>query len=368
MALPELTAQGLLPPGIWSASLEEVVTRFCSTDDRSQFAQAVENIAAYAYKSGASRIVFGGSFITSRPDPSDLDVLIVYSTLEQLSQGSRNFAIDAVAVDIVFCAETQTQILSSYVALFSATRSGQPVGVVEISLVNNLALAEIVEYTDEATLDATRWAYMHRHISVPRVQSKVLVTIHGIKSHAAWNAEVTRLASAAGWIVCPFVYGYTGVIDYFSARGRNKVLAGFRDFIFDVKREHGENISLICHSFGTYIVSKYLSGWDASPVKFKLIVLTGSIVHPDEFDVLGENSLGVINEISPRDSVVKLAAATARFVDPLIGCSGTTGFGTNSPKLIQGECQIFDHNNVIRRDVVLQRWLPQLELYARKSA
>lgn len=367
MPLPDLTSHGLMPPGVWPAKLEEIIVKFCATRERQPFAQALENIAAYAFKTGASRIILGGSFVTASPSPSDLDILVVYPKDEQISTVSKGLDIDDVVVDIVFCSEERQALLSGYVTLFSRSRGGDEVGVIELGVRTNKALEEIVEYTDEATLDAMRWAYFRRHINVPKSGKKILVTIHGIKSHAAWNADVTRMASAAGWIVCPFVYGYTSVFDYLNSNKRAQIIDKFREFIFDVKNEYGENISLLSHSFGTFVIGKYLSGWDAPPVRFKSIILTGCILKSDlDFSIFDNNAINIINEISRRDTVVKLAHITSRAVDPIIGDSGISGFSTNSTKLNQRECNIFDHNNVIKRDVVLQRWMPELELYARK--
>lgn len=367
MAIPDFTNRGILPRGIWVASIDEIVDRFCATPERRSFKQAIENISAFALRTGATRIIFGGSFIADSDIPSDLDILIVYQESRQIEVLSKTIEVESVAIDVMFCSEEQASILSSYVALFSRTRHNLDAGIIELHLSEGSPLLEeIIEDVGEATLEATRWAYFQRQISIPKAGRKILVTVHGIKTHAAWNADVTRLASASGWIVCPFIYGYQGLMDYCRKSRRDHVVGLFREFIFEVKKEYGDNISILCHSFGTYIVGKYIYGWEQPPVRFKTIILTGSILKRDlDFGVIESNALCVINEYSKNDSVIVFAQLSAFLVDPIIGGSGRLGFNKKSSVLIDSESQIFNHYNVIKRDTVAHRWLPQLELNAR---
>ena len=64
----------VLPPGVHNATLEEVETRFASSDHRKHlFAGFKEGVLALR-KAGCHRIFLDGSFVTEKPMPGDFDV------------------------------------------------------------------------------------------------------------------------------------------------------------------------------------------------------------------------------------------------------------------------------------------------------
>jgi hypothetical protein len=76
--IPDLVDIGgpwkVLPPGVHDATLEEVETRFASTDHRQRlFAGFKEGVTAL-HKAGCRKIFLDGSFITEKPIPGDFDV------------------------------------------------------------------------------------------------------------------------------------------------------------------------------------------------------------------------------------------------------------------------------------------------------
>ena len=132
----------------------------------------------------------------------------------------------------------------------------------------------------------------------------------------------------------------------------------------DIKETYNAPISVIAHSFGTYILTSYINGFDeVLPVKFNSIILTGSIVNTN-FDwntCRGNKVARVRNEIAPNDQWVKWMPETKWLpLDPLFGKSGTEGFINDSEILTQPKNDIFDHNNVIKKDVITQIWMPYL--------
>src|SRR5271157_3890030 len=79
MALPAFNTEGDLPPGVYCATLAEVLERFgqgslqrCAVSDRLnrlyQLASSTERLARF--------IVFG-SFITAKEEPNDVDVMLL---------------------------------------------------------------------------------------------------------------------------------------------------------------------------------------------------------------------------------------------------------------------------------------------------
>lgn len=79
MTLPKFNEQGDLPAGLHVAILDDVVKRFGkSTAQRVAVAQRLTRIHQLAMATGhVRRFVLFGSFVTSKPEPNDVDVFIV---------------------------------------------------------------------------------------------------------------------------------------------------------------------------------------------------------------------------------------------------------------------------------------------------
>lgn len=81
MPIPQLDARGFLPAGVHRCSLEEVRERFGSfqgTDRRVRLFEQLESYVAEARCTGVVRaVVVDGSFVTSKRDPSDIDLVVV---------------------------------------------------------------------------------------------------------------------------------------------------------------------------------------------------------------------------------------------------------------------------------------------------
>lgn len=64
----------VLPPGVHNATLEEVETRFATTDHRKHLFSGLKNAVNALCKAGCRKIYLDGSFITEKPIPGDFDV------------------------------------------------------------------------------------------------------------------------------------------------------------------------------------------------------------------------------------------------------------------------------------------------------
>lgn len=78
---PTLNAHGLLDPGIYDLSLSQIESlfgRFQRTDKRldlfRRLSALVEEISVHEF---ASRLIVDGSFVTSKDEPSDIDIIFV---------------------------------------------------------------------------------------------------------------------------------------------------------------------------------------------------------------------------------------------------------------------------------------------------
>ena len=79
MALPEFNSQGDLPEGLHQASLVEVLQRFGQgTEVRRQATAVLQRIHQLVTATGKlERFVIFGSYITAKPEPQDVDVVLV---------------------------------------------------------------------------------------------------------------------------------------------------------------------------------------------------------------------------------------------------------------------------------------------------
>ncbi|HEX4947665.1 MAG TPA: hypothetical protein VFZ34_13425 [Blastocatellia bacterium] len=81
MPIPELNEHGLLPEGMYDGTLEEIGARFgrFQTTDRcvQSFAKLCDLVDEERRAGLAIALLIDGSFVSSKPDPGDIDLVIV---------------------------------------------------------------------------------------------------------------------------------------------------------------------------------------------------------------------------------------------------------------------------------------------------
>ena len=79
MPLPEFNASGDLPPGVHPSPFAEVVQRFGGTSEtRARCTVRVAHIHDLAQRTGhLLRCVVFGSYVTAKPEPNDVDLILV---------------------------------------------------------------------------------------------------------------------------------------------------------------------------------------------------------------------------------------------------------------------------------------------------
>jgi predicted nucleotidyltransferase len=81
MPIPELNENGLLPEGVHEASMDEMreaFGRFQRSDRRpSLFAKLAQFMAEVRSAGVIAAVIVNGSFVTSKDEPSDVDMLLV---------------------------------------------------------------------------------------------------------------------------------------------------------------------------------------------------------------------------------------------------------------------------------------------------
>jgi hypothetical protein len=88
MRIPNLNEQGLLPPGIYDCSLEEIGERFETfqfTDRRSRLYRRLQEYLIQVRSTNMVVAVFvDGSFVTSKHAPGDIDLILVLPSSHDL--------------------------------------------------------------------------------------------------------------------------------------------------------------------------------------------------------------------------------------------------------------------------------------------
>lgn len=363
MPIPNYGIDGFLPEGRYKATGNEFVKHFCNGEQRKSLAKAITDIFDFAHYYGARGVLFGGSFVTHIADPGDIDCVLVFDESNQIPDFIDTKELNSTKLDIFYASLDQPYLLSAIERLFSTNKKGRPIGTVFVVVHGNNGDENWSEVhpIDDQTYELIRDAYIQRHV-IDRTPKKILITVHGIRTSADWNAEVAHIASSRGWIVAPFVYGYVDVTTLATKSKREEIVSKFRDHVYDIHSRYNAPISVIAHSFGTYVVASYALGFDKPPVIFDTLITTGSILNPDmDLNEFSGRVSFIINEVAPNDAVVNFAQAASLWKDPLIGNSGSIGFNFDNEILQQQNCSIFNHNNVIKRDVIAQRWMPWLE-------
>jgi hypothetical protein len=143
--LPELNDEGELPPGVHVADWQEFQTRFCGSSSRRLWlAGRLRALLAPAATNGKlHRVFIWGSFVTAKPAPKDLDVLLIMD---------EDFEVDGVAVPAqavfdsvrakllfesdVFWARASIgrELLDLWLDTYQTSRSFRKRGIVELEL------------------------------------------------------------------------------------------------------------------------------------------------------------------------------------------------------------------------------------------
>lgn len=148
-------------------------------------------------------------------------------------------------------------------------------------------------------------------------KSKVAATIHGIRTHGKWQKTITPHLAKYGLIPYHIDYGFFHalalIIPPIRERRIEKVRAELRNLKITARLDR---ISIIAHSFGTYIAMEVLKR-EEGELLYDRVVLTGSIL-PCDFDWKSLLSkkwvIAVRNERATSDWVVCVADLVSRWL------------------------------------------------------
>jgi hypothetical protein len=368
MAIPDFTRSGLLPTGIHLTSGDEFIERFCAGVYRQKFVKPISDIFDFATDKGASHLFIGGSFVSSKENPRDLDCVMVFESDRLIPGKTEKVSVNELIFDILYASLESQNLIDSFLKLFTTGRNGiQNVGIIQVDLYDRKNIWHIKHDPTEEEFEIIKRAYNDRVIDV-NSKNGLLISVHGLLSRSEWMKEIAPIASSQGWIYAPYVYEINDPGLLFSEKKRRYVVDGFREWAYDIMNRYSvPSVSVIAHSFGTYIVGAYLNGFDINefpPVTFDSIILTGSILKSNfDWEKFRGISVGkVYNMIAPNDEYVKYMPETdlkkVLGMSATFGSAGLKGFSQQSNLIVQSTNSIFTHTNTIKRDIIETKWMP----------
>jgi hypothetical protein len=141
--IPAFRPDGYLPEGVHLASEAEATFRFGSTTPRRRrLVLRVRRWIELARAVGASRLLIDGSFVTDKPEPDDVDaVILLPANFQEQVRGGSDAALELEQMlltrrpEELFAAEDEAD-WQEWAAFFARTREpdGRRKGLVEIEL------------------------------------------------------------------------------------------------------------------------------------------------------------------------------------------------------------------------------------------
>lgn len=141
--IPEFRSDGYLPEGLYVATEAEVTFQFgTATPRRRRLVLRLRRWIALAHRLGAKRLLIDGSFVTSKPNPKDIDVVILLPPdfEEQIERGLQS----ALELEEMLLTHQPEEVLGAedevdwneWIEFFSRTREPDErrKGLVEIHL------------------------------------------------------------------------------------------------------------------------------------------------------------------------------------------------------------------------------------------
>lgn len=364
------------PESKHSCSGSEFLDAFCVDEDRQVYYNAITDIFNYAKMKGARRIFVGGSFIDLTRQPSDFDCLIVFNRVYDVPDFIDSSIMGDLAFDILYASEDEPNIVDAFIDLFKSTRDGLDNHPVVEVILNSRFKEWVVTYNpsnNERAIISN--AYKRRTVIERRKSRGLLITIHGVNTKAFWNSRFAPLACSQGWIFAPFIYN-NPIWLLFSKSERDKVLRKFNEYFFEVcTRYEASRVSVVAHSFGTYIIAKFLLNYlkdNNFTAMIDSIVLTGGIVDSDyDWSAYYPEKVGrILNFSTKNDKWVRLMPYSNKIKqylmsdsDGIFGKCGYSGLNTveKYPQFIRNkESQFLTHTNPLENVMLEGEIMPFL--------
>lgn len=365
-----------LDPGVHDFSLQGFFEAYCDTkfpnfSSRWHFADPLGKVYEWAQEAGAAYILIGGSFVSAKPDPADVDVLVVFDRDRSIEKCPESVLIHEIRMDIQYLSASDDAQLDAFIYLLAHSKSGQAKGIARIALNTDLPVPAVPSLRP-ALYEVVRDVYEGRIQIVPNFRKGMLVPIHGINTTAPWLSHFSLIATNGGWGIAPFVYGREWFTTLARKGRREKLAEELHGWLVRVRSHHDGPIGIFAHSLGSYIFAKHLELAGDHQFEFCGVVLAGSILNTNYNWRPHLNSgriAALCNTSSRRDTwVAKMPDGGGPLMrDPLYGNAGKVGFQIAHPRLLESRVHVLNHVNMFQDDAV-KHWLNFLELSLKLQA
>lgn len=185
----------------------------------------------------------------------------------------------------------------------------------------------------------------------------VVVLVHGIRDFALWQNSIRSCLEETGFTVESTNYGRFNLIQFLLPFGwfrRAAIETVHRQLRIVAQENPNRNVSVIAHSFGTFIVARLLQ--DKFDLQFNKVILCGSVLPYDfEFEqIKGRFQSPIMNEVGTRD----IWPAIAESVTFGYGSAGTYGF--RRPLVRDRWHNGAHHGYFLNREFCEKYWIPLL--------
>lgn len=132
--IPAFNDDGHLPPGVHQATLEEIAARFgVETELRRVQMESLHWLVDAARRAGALRLVVNGSFATDRPEPNDVDcVLLIGPGFPRDAAAERELLDGLPFIELKMVGAEDFVLLVE--RIFATDRQAVPKGMIEVLL------------------------------------------------------------------------------------------------------------------------------------------------------------------------------------------------------------------------------------------
>jgi hypothetical protein len=130
--IPAFNDDGYLPVGVHRATLDEVAARFGQeTELRRVQMESLRWLVDLARKAGALRLIVNGSFVTDRPEPNDVDcVLLIGAGFPADADAERELLDGLPFIELKMVG---TEDFALFVErIFASDRQAVPKGMIEV--------------------------------------------------------------------------------------------------------------------------------------------------------------------------------------------------------------------------------------------
>jgi hypothetical protein len=196
------------------------------------------------------------------------------------------------------------------------------------------------------------------HSTDAKVAQDVVVLVHGIRDFALWQASIRATLERDGFAVEPTNYGRFNLVKFLAPIPffRRWAIGEVWEQIRIVKQRHpGARLSLIAHSFGTYVVAHLIRrNFDLGAHR---IIFCGSVVsYRFRFqDYQGRFEGDILNDVGTQD----IWPALAQSVTWGYGSAGTYGF--RRPLVHDRWHNGAGHGYFLRPEFCTKFWVPYLK-------